>query len=130
MKKNNSNYKIGIEDPNNKNDIFKVLKGNNISVVTSGGYERYYEYEDKKYHHIISPKTLYPTDYMKSVTIITKDSALADMLSTYLFLIDIEDGKDYINKLENVEAIWYTNDDKIVFLFLKSPYDFSLENFY
>ena len=109
-----SNYKIGIEDPNNKNDIFTVLKGNNISVVTSGGYERYYEYEDKKYHHIISPKTLYPTDYMKSVTIITKDSALADMLSTYLFLIDIEDGKEYINNLDNVEAIWYTNDDEIV----------------
>lgn len=109
-----SNYKIGIEDPNNKNDIFTVLKGNNIAVVTSGGYERYYEYEDKKYHHIISPETLYPTDYMKSVTIITKDSALADMLSTYLFLISIEDGKEYINELDNVEAIWYTNDDEIV----------------
>lgn len=109
-----SDYKIGIEDPNNKNDIFTVLKGSNISVVTSGGYERYYEYEDKKYHHIISPKTLYPTDYMKSVTVISKDSSLADMLSTYLFLIDIEKGKKYINSLDNVEAIWYTNDDEIV----------------
>lgn len=109
-----SSYKVGIEDPNNKNDIFTVLKGNNISIVTSGGYERYYEYEDKKYHHIINPETLYPTDYMKSVTIITKDSALSDMLSTYLFLLSIEDGKEYINNLEDVEAIWYTNDDEIV----------------
>lgn len=110
----NSNYKIGIEDPNNKDDIFTVLKGNNISIVTSGGYERYYEYNGKKYHHIIDPKTLYPTDYMKSVTIITKDSALADTLSTYLFLMSVEEGKKYINKLDNVEAIWYTNNDEII----------------
>ena len=110
---NNSTYKIGIEDPDNKNDIFTVLKGNNISVVTSGGYERFYEYDGKKYHHIISPKTLYPTDYMKSVTIITSDSALADLLSTTLFLMNIEDGKEYINSLDNVEAIWYTNDNEI-----------------
>lgn len=109
----NKEYKIGIEDPDKKNDIFTVVKGNNISVVTSGGYERFYEYEGKKYSHIIDPNTLYPTDYMKSVTIITKDSSLGDILSTTLFLMDIEEGKKYINKIDNVEAIWYTNDNKI-----------------
>ena len=50
---------------------------------------------------------------MKSVTIITSDSALADLLSTTLFLMNIEDGKEYINSLDNVEAIWYTNDNEI-----------------
>lgn len=112
--KNKKDYLIGIEDPNSKDDIFDIVKGSNIAVVTSGGYERYYEYNGKKYHHIINPKTLYPTDNMKSVTVVTSDSALADILSTYLFLLNIDDGLKYVNSLENVEAVWYTNDDKII----------------
>ena len=112
---NNTDYTIGIENPNQKDDIFTILKGKNISVVTSGGYERFYIYEGKTYSHIINPNTLYPADYMKSVTIISKDSALADLLSTKLFLMNIEDGKTYIDKLDNTEAIWYTNDNKIIY---------------
>lgn len=109
------NYSIGIEDPNSEiKDIFKVVSGNNISVVTSGGYERFYTYNNKKYHHIINPKTYYPVDNMKSVTVITKDSSLGDILSTYLFLISIEDGVKYINNLDGVEAIWYDNNDTII----------------
>ena len=54
-------YSIGIEDPNSTvGDVFKIIYGKNISVVTSGGYERYYEYEGKKYHHIIDPDTNMP----------------------------------------------------------------------
>ena len=112
---NNTDYTIGIENPNQKDDIFTILKGKNISVVTSGGYERFYIYEGKTYSHIINPNSLYPADYMKSVTIISKDSALADLLSTKLFLMNIEDGKKYIDKLDNTEAIWYTNDNKIIY---------------
>lgn len=112
---NNKEYTIGIENPDQKDDIFTVIKGKNISVVTSGGYERFYEYDGKKYSHIIDPNSLYPTDYMKSVTIINKDSALADILSTFVFLMDVEEGKEYIDKLDNTEAIWYTNDNKIIY---------------
>ena len=112
---NNKDYTIGIENPNQKDDIFTVLKGQNISVVTSGGYERFYEYEGKRYSHIIDPTSLYSPNYMKSVTVINKDSALSDILSTRLFLMSIEEGKDYIDKLDNTEAIWYTNDNKIIY---------------
>lgn len=111
---NKGKYLIGIEDPMNQDDIFTVVSGNNISVVTSGGYERFYEYEGKKYHHIINPNTLYPEDNMKSVTIITSDSALGDILSTRLFLMSVDDGLNIINKMDNVEAIWYTNNNKQV----------------
>ena len=48
------------------------------------------------------------------MTIITKDSAYADFLSTYLFLLPLEDGKKYVDELDNVEAIWYLNDDTTV----------------
>lgn len=110
----NSVYKIGLEDPNNSGNIYKIIKGNNISVVTSGGYERFYEYDGKKYHHIINPKNLMSPENMKSVSIICSDSKLGDILSTMLFLMSVEDGKEYIKSLDGVEAIWYTNDDKII----------------
>ena len=106
------NYKIGIEDPNDNTSVYQIVKGNNIAVVTSGGYLRYYEYEGKTYSHIISPNTLMPADYMKSVTIITKDSALGDALSTTLYLMSIEEGREYIKQFD-AEAIWYGLDDKI-----------------
>lgn len=109
------NFKIGLEDPNSKEgDVFKVIYGNNISVVTSGGYERYYEYEGIKYHHIIDPHTLFPTNYMKSVTVICEDSKQGDLLSTMLFLMPIDQGKELVETIDGVEAIWYGNDNNII----------------
>lgn len=110
---NKEYYKIGIQSPNKDGGVIGVVKGVNISVVTSGGYERNYQYDGKLYHHIISPKTLFPTDYMKSVTIVSSDSGLADMLSTTLFLMDIESGKEFIKKYD-AEAIWVDNNDNII----------------
>ena len=111
----NSSYSIGIEDPNSSTgDIYKVVYGNNINVVTSGGYARYYEYNGKKYHHIINPNTLFPPEYSKSVTVITDDSALGDVLSTILFLLPIDEGKEFIKNMDNVEAVWYTNDNETI----------------
>ncbi len=107
-------YKIGIENPEDPSKIYMVIKGNNISVVTSGGYQRFYEYNGKRYSHIIDPNTLYPGNYMKSVTVITKDSSLGDALSTTLFLMSIQDGMEYIKQFDDVAAIWYTNDNEII----------------
>ena len=109
----NSKYKIGLEKPDQTKEIYKVLKLNNTSVVTSGGYERFYTYEGKTYHHIIDYNTMYPANYFKSVTVITKDSGLADTLSTSLFLMSVEDGKKLIKDLD-VDVIWYTIDDEII----------------
>lgn len=105
-------YTIGIANPN-KNESIMTVKGENISVVTSGGYERFYEYNGIFYHHIIDPNTRYPANYMKSVTVIGKDSGLCDILSTTLFLMDIEKGKEFIKDYD-VSVIWYTLDDEII----------------
>lgn len=110
-KYHNDLYKVGLEDPNNNNNIYKVIHVENKAIVTSGGYNRFYTYDDKTYTHIIDPDTLFPADYMKSVTVVTDDSAYADFLSTYLFLMPVDEGIEYVNKLDNVEAIWYLNDN-------------------
>lgn len=105
-------YKIGIEDPTDNSNVYQIVKGNNIAVVTSGGYLRYYEYDGKTYSHIINPNTLMPANNMKSVTIVTSDSALGDALSTTLYLMTIEEGKEFIKNYD-AEAIWYGIDGTI-----------------
>ena len=105
-------YKIGIKSPND-NSNFYIVNGENISVVTSGGYERFYECNGTTYHHIIDPVTKYPANYVKSVTVIGEDSTLCDILSTTLFLMNVEDGKEFIKDLD-VSVIWYTLDNEII----------------
>ena len=112
--KSGSKYKIGIESPLKDGTVYQIVNGNNISVVTSGSYERFYEYNGNLYHHIINPNTFYPSEYMKSVTVISEDSALADILSTTLFLMPIEEGINYLKNYTNVEAIWYSNNNEII----------------
>lgn len=107
-------YSIGIEDPEDPTGIFKVIYGNNISVVTSGGYNRYYTWNGIRYSHIINPNTLFPDNYVKSVTVICTSSKFADVLTTMLYMMDVDSGLEYINNLEGVEAIWYTIDNQIV----------------
>ena len=109
----NDRYKICLETPDQTKSIYKVLKLNNNSVVTSGGYERFYTYEGKNYHHIIDYNTMFPANNFKSVTIVTNDSALADILSTSLFLLSIDEGKKLIEDMD-VDVIWYTIDDQII----------------
>ena len=104
-------YKIGIENPDG--GLLKTIKVNNKCIVTSGGSERFYEYNGIKYHHIIDPNTKFPANHMKSVTIISEDCAKADFMSTTLFLMDIESGKAFA-KENNVDVIWYSLDNKMV----------------
>lgn len=111
-KSNKGYYNIGIASPIS-NETFEVVKDENISVVTSGGYERFYEYNGIMYHHIIDPNTLYPANNMKSVTVIGSDSGLCDILSTTLFLMSVDEGKEFIKDYD-VKVIWFTNNNKII----------------
>lgn len=115
-----SHYCIGIASPKDgnyastKNDYEAVLVADNKAVVTSGDYERYfYDAQGNRYCHLIDPSTSYPAHYMRSVTIITKDSGLADYLSSALFLMSYDDGQKLIASLDDVEAIWLLNDGHI-----------------
>ena len=109
----NDKYKIGLTDPLDTSNLYKTVKGNNISVTTSGSYDRYYEYDGVKYHHIINPNTFFPSNNSLAVTVITDDAALGEVLSTTLFLMSVDEGKKYISDMEGVEAIWYEMDGGI-----------------
>lgn len=114
-KPNGSDYKVGVQHPDmERNEYFAVYSGSNKSVVTSGTYERYYENNGIKYHHILNPCTGYPVDTdLKSVTIISDTSLEGDGLSTSTLLLGLENSISLINNLENVGAVFVTKDNKI-----------------
>lgn len=90
-KQDGSAWRVGIQDPNNTDDMLGVLQANDCAVITSGAYERNFEKDGVTYHHIIDPATGKPSNSgLTSVTIVSKDGTLADGLSTSLFVM----GKD------------------------------------
>lgn len=104
-------WNIGIENPDtNAEDYLVNVEITDLSVVTSGDYQRYYTVDGKKYCHIINPETLMPSEYVSSVSVICEDSALGDALSTTLFNMPIDEGLKLIEKTENAEAVWVDKD--------------------
>ena len=76
-----------MQSPDDTEDYLGVLSIQDKAVITSGGYERYFEQDGVTYHHIIDPKTGYPAENgLVSVTIVSSDGTLADGLSTSLLL--------------------------------------------
>ena len=90
-------WRIGIRNPDypdhSSTSIAQVLTVQDVSVVTSGDYERFFEKDGVRYHHLIDPETLYPGHLYRSVTIVCRDGAAADMLSTALFLMPRAEGE-------------------------------------
>ena len=90
-----------------------MLKVSDLSVVTSGDYQRYREQDGVRYHHIIDSDTLYPASSFRSVTVIHPDSLIADALSTSLFCMDIESGMKLAEEY-GAEALWLKEDGDLV----------------
>lgn len=114
-KTDGSDYNIGIQKPFDKTgQPITSIKVANKSVVTTGIYQRYFELDGKIYHHILDPHTGYPCENdLYSVTIITNSSLTADALSTTCYLLGYEKANHLIDQLENVDAVFITNDYKI-----------------
>ena len=97
-------WTIGIADPAMKESALSWLEISDLSVVTSGDYERYFDYDGKRYSHIIDPRTGWPAELLTSVTIICPDAELGDALATAVFILGTEDGIELIDMISDVEA--------------------------
>ncbi len=95
-KTDGSPWRVAIQNPDDESDYIGVLSVSDVAVITSGGYERYFEEDGVKYHHIIDPRTGYPADSgLTSVTIVSGDGTLADGLSTSLFIMGKDQAIEY-----------------------------------
>nr|WP_179316906.1 FAD:protein FMN transferase [Winogradskyella undariae] len=100
-----SDWKVAITNPLNKNKVFALLPISNGAVVTSGNYEKYVNFNGKRYTHIIDPRTGYPSSGIISVTVFAPKAELADALATSVFVMGIDVGLDRINQLPQIECI-------------------------
>ena len=108
------NWRVGVRNPViGENGYLGIINVSDKVVVTSGGYERYFEQDGIIYHHILDTKTGFPSDSgLLSVTIISESSITADLLSTAAFVLGLEEGMPLVEKY-SAEAIFVTNDKKV-----------------
>lgn len=103
-------WSIGVQNPEQGESDLYTVQITDRSLVTSGDYIRYYTVDGKRFHHIIDTETLMPSEYFKAVTIICKDSGMADALSTMIFNTPFDEGIQYIENLPDAEAVWIFTD--------------------
>ncbi len=110
-----SSWKIGIQNPLEfTGSYLGIIQVIDKSIVTSGDYERFFEYKGKRYHHILDAKTGYPSENeLTGVSIISQRSIDGDALSTTLFVLGLDRGMELVNSLENVEAIFVLKDKSV-----------------
>lgn len=108
-------FQIGIQKPFDQTGaIVSSLSLTDKSMVSSGNYERYFEKDGTLYHHILSTSTGYPAKSgLSQVTIISSQSVDGDALSTLCFILGYEKGLEFIEGLENVDAVFITTDGTI-----------------
>ena len=108
-------FSIGVRSPFDKRKEVARLYLSGKSVVTAGVDQRFFEYNGKKYHHILDPFTGFPADTgLASVTIISDNSAQGDALSTTCMLLGEEEGMALIEKIPDVEALFIRNNQELV----------------
>lgn len=114
-KTDGSKWRVAVQSPDDSDDYLGVLSIEDKAVITSGGYERYFEQDGKTYHHIIDPQTGYPAENgLTSVTIVSEDGTLADGLSTSLFIMGKDKAIEFWRAHSNeFDAIILTDDGKI-----------------
>lgn len=131
-KNNGEDWVVGITDPHNKSQLMGKLQIRDSAVITSGGYQRYFEQDGTKYHHIIDPKTGKSADSgLASVTVTAASGTAADGLSTALFVMGIDKSLDFWKSNRNFDAIFVDNDGKIyitegIAAMFESDYDYTV----
>ena len=111
---NGKPWRIGIKDPRHPDDFIGVVKLNaGQALSTSGDYENYFEVAGKRYHHILDPFTGEPAEASRSVTIISNDATLTDMLSTAVFIMGAKRGLPFVSSFPDTYAVVVDKDGNV-----------------
>ena len=120
-KPDGSQWSGGVENPWNASEVYtadssyvSAVNMSDKALVTSGDYQRYFVVDGVRYHHLIDPATLWPAKYFNGVSVLCPDSGVADCLTTGLFCMPLEEGRQLIESLDGVEALWCTTDGQLV----------------
>ncbi len=106
---------VGVNDPF-ADRLLGTIELSDACVVTSGNYERYFEQDGKRYHHIIDSATGCPSDSgLASVTIISADASYADALSTALFVMGVDKAIEFWRNNENFEFVFVTENKEVYY---------------
>ncbi len=106
-------FEIGIIHPREKGRLLGKLRLRGGAIATSGDYERFFIKDSVRYHHILDPKTGFPAMRSISATVTSLDPALADALSTALFVMGPKEGMEMIESIDNVEGVVVRTDGKL-----------------
>ncbi|WP_416306184.1 FAD:protein FMN transferase [Neptunicella sp. SCSIO 80796] len=104
---------VGIRDPRHRDREAVVLPLENMALSTSGDYERYFEQDGERYHHILSPKSGKSSHEVQSVSILGAQSILTDGLSTAVFVLGVKAGIELLNRIPGYEGIIMDNQRKL-----------------
>lgn len=102
---NGQPWSIGIADPETRLNPFSYLELDNMSIATSGDYEKFVVIDGKKYSHTIDPRSGYPASGIASVSIISPNAELCDALTTPVMVMGIQNGLHLVNQIRNVGCI-------------------------
>ena len=125
-KPDNTLWQIGVTDPRNPEDIIGVMPAENLAIVSSGDYRRFFTIDGVRYHHIIDPRTGYPAKASHGTTVFLPSSTDADALSTTLFILgpDESAGEGILSKFAGIGVIFVSQDGNIVSKGLVDGFEF------
>ncbi len=106
---------VGVRDPDHEGKTFLKLPLTDTAFSTSGDYERYFDEDGKRFHHIIDPKTGDSARKVRSVTIISGTATRTDALTKSVFIMGAEEGIAFVNTLPDVDAVAVTPDGKVYY---------------
>lgn len=106
-------WRVGIQDPRDPRGLVAVAALKDAVIATSGDYERCFFRDDKRYHHILDPKTGYPAEKMQSVTIVAANGVTAQPTATSVFVLGPAKGMKYVQSLAGVEALLIDSEGRI-----------------
>jgi thiamine biosynthesis lipoprotein len=107
-------FPVGIRHPRVEEALIAMIDLKDEAISTAGDYERFFERDGVRYHHILDPQTLRPARACQSVTVLAKEGVVADGLDTGIFVLGPEQGMDLVERLPNVEAIIVDNEGKMI----------------